>query len=78
MIAIVAWTATLSGILFSILNWADLLRVDLLEEIVGLDYAEMGSARREGWFVPESKGLDYDGAKSAGIPPLNKVASEKV
>ena len=43
MFAIVLWVALLSAIYFFIMKKAGLLRVDLLEEIMGLDIAEMGS-----------------------------------
>jgi len=44
LIAIVAWVAVLSGAYFALMNYLKLLRVPLLEEIIGLDIAEMGSA----------------------------------
>ena len=43
MFAICLWVALLSAIYFFVMKKAGLLRVDLLEEIMGLDIAEMGS-----------------------------------
>ena len=44
MIAIIAWVAILAGGFFFLLSKIGLLRVPLLEEVIGLDIAEMGSA----------------------------------
>lgn len=44
MTAIVAWVAVISGVYFVLMNYLKILRVPLLEEIIGLDIAEMGSA----------------------------------
>ena len=46
MICIVTWTAVISFAYFFIMKKAGLLRVSLLEEIIGLDPAEMGSKVR--------------------------------
>lgn len=43
MFAIIAWTAVLSALYFVLIKKLGILRVPLLEEIVGLDIAEMGS-----------------------------------
>ncbi len=43
MIAIVAWVSLFSIIYFFIMKYVGLLRVPLLEEVIGLDVAEMGS-----------------------------------
>ena len=43
MFAIIAWVGTISTLYFLIMNYAKLLRVSLLDEIIGLDIAEMGS-----------------------------------
>lgn len=43
LVVIAAWVASLSLIYFLIMKKFDLLRVPLLEEIIGLDYSEMGS-----------------------------------
>ena len=43
MLSIIAWVATISLVYFLIMKRVNLLRVPLLEEIIGLDYAEMGS-----------------------------------
>jgi len=42
MFAIILWVALLSAIYFFVMKKVGLLRVDLLEEIMGLDIAEMG------------------------------------
>lgn len=46
MLVIVLWVAGLSLIFFLIMKKLKLLRVPLLEEIIGLDSAEMGSKVR--------------------------------
>ena len=46
MLIIVLWVAALSLIYFLIMKKLGLLRVPLLEEIIGLDCAEMGSKVR--------------------------------
>ena len=43
MLCIVAWVAVISLLYFFIMKKLGLLRVPLLEEIIGLDHAEMGS-----------------------------------
>ena len=43
MICIVAWVALISLLYFFVMKKLGLLRVPLLEEIIGLDHAEMGS-----------------------------------
>lgn len=43
MLVIVAWTAAFSLIYFLLMKKFNLLRVSLLDEIIGLDIAEMGS-----------------------------------
>lgn len=43
MICIIAWVGVISLIYFLIMKKLNLLRVPLVEEIMGLDYAEMGS-----------------------------------
>ena len=43
MVAIILWVGTLSAIYFLIMHAAKLLRVSLLDEVIGLDIAEMGS-----------------------------------
>jgi len=40
-IAIIAWTASLSGLFFIIMKKTDLLRVSVTDEVLGLDFAEM-------------------------------------
>jgi len=42
MICIMAWVALLSGIYFYSMKCAGLLRVSLIDEIIGLDITEMG------------------------------------
>ena len=42
MLVIIAWTATLCGVYFFIFHKLGLLRVKLIEEIIGLDISEMG------------------------------------
>lgn len=46
MLLILAWAGGLSLIYFLIMRKLNLLRVPLLEEIIGLDAAEMGSQVR--------------------------------
>jgi len=46
MFVIIVWVAVLSLIYFLIMKKLGLLRVPLLEEIIGLDCAEMGSKVR--------------------------------
>lgn len=46
MLVIIVWVAVLSLIYFLIMKKLGLLRVPLLEEIIGLDCAEMGSKVR--------------------------------
>ena len=46
MLIIILWVAALSLIYFFIMKKLGLLRVPLLEEIIGLDCAEMGSKIR--------------------------------
>ena len=46
MIVIVCWVAAISLLYFNIMKKLNLLRVPLLEEIIGLDTAEMGSKVR--------------------------------
>ena len=46
MLTIIVWVAVLSLIYFLIMKKLGLLRVPLLEEIIGLDCAEMGSKVR--------------------------------
>ena len=46
MLVIILWTASLSLVFFFIMKKLNLLRVPLLEEIIGLDAAEMGSKVR--------------------------------
>lgn len=46
MLAIVAWVAVISLLYFFIMKKVGLLRVPLLEEVIGLDFAEMGSKVR--------------------------------
>ena len=43
MFAIIAWVGVLSALYFFVMKKAGFLRVDLIEEIMGLDIAEMGS-----------------------------------
>jgi len=43
MISIIAWTAIISAIYFSVFRALKLLRVTLTEEVLGLDIAEMGA-----------------------------------
>ena len=43
MLSILTWVAVISLLYFYLMKWLGLLRVPLLEEIVGLDHAEMGS-----------------------------------
>ena len=43
MLAIIAWTAVLSGAFFFAMKKLGLLRVSLVDEIIGLDITEMGS-----------------------------------
>jgi len=43
MLCIVAWTATISLIYFMAMKKFNLLRVSLIDEIIGLDVAEHGS-----------------------------------
>lgn len=43
MIVIILWVATLSAIYFYVMNKFGLLRVSLLDEVIGLDIAEMGT-----------------------------------
>ena len=43
MFIIVLWVSVISIIYFFIMKKLDLLRVPLLEEVIGLDVAEMGS-----------------------------------
>ena len=43
MLSIVAWVAAISLLYFFIMKKTGLLRVPLLEEVIGLDFAEMGS-----------------------------------
>jgi len=45
MLVIVAWTATLSFIYFSIAKKCNLLRVSLVSEVVGLDISVMGASK---------------------------------
>ena len=44
MIVIVLWVAVLSAIYFYLMDKINILRVPLIEEVIGLDIAEMGSA----------------------------------
>ena len=46
MFVIIVWVAVLSLIYFLLMKKLGLLRVPLLEEIIGLDCAEMGSKVR--------------------------------
>ena len=46
MLIIILWVATFSLLYFLIMKKLNLLRVPLLEEIIGLDTAEMGSTVR--------------------------------
>lgn len=46
MFIIVLWVSVISIIYFFIMKKLDLLRVPLLEEVIGLDVAEMGSKVR--------------------------------
>ena len=46
MLTIIVWVAVLSLIYFLLMKKLGLLRVPLLEEIIGLDCAEMGSKVR--------------------------------
>ena len=46
ILVICAWTILLSGIYFLIMKRAGLLRVSLIEELLGLDVAELGSKAR--------------------------------
>ena len=46
MLTIIVWGAVLSLIYFLLMKKLGLLRVPLLEEIIGLDCAEMGSKVR--------------------------------
>ena len=43
MLVIVLWVASISLLYFILMKKLGLLRVPLLEEIIGLDFAEMGS-----------------------------------
>ena len=43
MLAIIAWTLITSGIFFFAMSKLSLLRVSLVDEIIGLDIAEMGT-----------------------------------
>lgn len=46
MLVIVLWVASISLLYFILMKKLGLLRVPLLEEIIGLDFAEMGSKVR--------------------------------
>lgn len=46
MLCIVAWTASISLIYFMVMKKFGLLRVSLLDEVIGLDVAEHGSEIR--------------------------------
>ena len=46
MLVIIAWVAAISLLYFLLMKKLGLLRVPLLEEIIGLDFAEMGSKVR--------------------------------
>ena len=46
MLVIVCWVAAISLTFFFVMKKLNLLRVPLLEEIIGLDTAEMGSKVR--------------------------------
>ena len=46
MLVIVLWVASISLIYFILMKKLGLLRVPLLEEVIGLDFAEMGSKVR--------------------------------
>jgi len=46
MLVIVLWVASISLLYFILMKKLGLLRVSLLEEIIGLDFAEMGSKVR--------------------------------
>jgi len=46
MLVIVLWVASISLLYFILMKKLGLLRVPLLEEVIGLDFAEMGSKVR--------------------------------
>ena len=46
VLVICVWTVLLSGIYFLIMKKAGLLRVSLIEELLGLDVAELGNKAR--------------------------------
>ena len=46
MFCIIAWVAAISLLYFFVMKKLKLLRVPLLEEVIGLDFAEMGSKVR--------------------------------
>ena len=42
MVAIIFWVGTISFLYFFLMNYFKSLRVSLLDEVIGLDIAEMG------------------------------------
>jgi Amt family ammonium transporter len=68
---IFAWTFTIMGIYFWILNWFDLLRIDALEEEVGMDISRhKGSAYDMSGAAQEEhvEDLNRSRHKSFGMP----------
>lgn len=73
MLAIVAWVAAISALYFLLMKKLDLLRVPLLEEVIGLDVAEMGSKAHV------SKTVEERVVRSESIRKIRKSSSiEKV
>ena len=81
MLIIVLWVAALSLIYFLIMKKLGLLRVPLLEEIIGLDCAEMGSKIRVETRIEEGivklKTLNFHRNMSFDASPTFRKEKEK-
>ena len=81
MLIIVLWVAALSLIYFLIMKKLGLLRVPLLEEIIGLDCAEMGSKIRVETRIEEGivklKTLNFHRNMSFDTSPTFRKEKEK-
>lgn len=69
MFAIILWVAVLSSLYFLLMKKLGLLRVSLLEEVIGLDIAEMGSQ------LHISKKVDDELVRSASLRKVRRMSS---